>query len=94
VLPTISNLMGIEYDSRLLAGQDIFSDSPGLVIFQDRSFITEAGLYKYKEKKFEANTGYTVDENYISSVSNVIKGKIEASKKILDLDYYRKIFTK
>ena len=33
VMPTLSNLFGLEYDSRLLMGQDILSDAPGLVIF-------------------------------------------------------------
>ncbi|MDE6108220.1 MAG: LTA synthase family protein, partial [Oscillospiraceae bacterium] len=40
ILPTLSNLFGLEYDSRLLMGRDILSDSPGLVILSDRSFIT------------------------------------------------------
>lgn len=92
VLPTISNLMGLEYDSRLMMGTDIFSDSPGLVIFQDRSFITEAGIYMYKKKTFVPNEGYTVSQDYISSVSSVIAGRFEASRKILDLDYYRILF--
>ncbi len=92
VLPTISNLLGVEYDSRLLMGTDIFSDSPGLVIFQDRSFITDAGLYMYKKKTFVANEGYTEDKDYISAVNNLISGRFEASRKILDLDYYRILF--
>lgn len=94
VLPTISNLLGVEYDSRLLMGTDIFSDSPGLVIFQDRSFITDAGLYMYKKKTFVANEGYSEDKEYISSVTGLISGRIEASRKILDLDYYRVLFGK
>ena len=35
VLPTILNLFGVEFDSRLLMGKDIFSDSEPLVIFSD-----------------------------------------------------------
>ena len=30
IIPTLSNLFGLEYDSRLLAGRDILSDAPGL----------------------------------------------------------------
>ncbi|NLW11521.1 MAG: LTA synthase family protein, partial [Clostridiaceae bacterium] len=37
IIPTISNLLGLEYDSRLLMGRDIFSDTNPLVIFLDRS---------------------------------------------------------
>ena len=45
IIPTISNLMGLEFDSRLLMGVDIFSTSPPRVIFENRSFITEIGRY-------------------------------------------------
>ena len=45
IIPTLSNLLGLEYDSRLLMGRDIFSDSEPLVIFLNRSFITDKGRY-------------------------------------------------
>ena len=44
ILPTLSNLFGLEYDSRLLMGRDVFSQSPALVVLSDRSFITDLGL--------------------------------------------------
>ena len=37
VLPTLLNLFGIGYDSRLMMGQDILSDNPGVAIFSNRS---------------------------------------------------------
>ena len=43
ILPTLANLFGLEYDSRLLMGRDIFSDSEGFVIFRDRDWISERG---------------------------------------------------
>ena len=45
VLPTVLNLFGAEFDSRLLMGRDILSDSDPIVIFSDRSFITDKGRY-------------------------------------------------
>lgn len=33
VLPTLLNLFGIEYDSRLIIGKDILSDTEGLAMF-------------------------------------------------------------
>jgi lipoteichoic acid synthase len=38
IIPTIANLMGLDYDSRLYMGQDMFSDNQSLIIFVDRSF--------------------------------------------------------
>ena len=43
VLPTLLNLFGIDYDSRLLMGKDILSNSSPLVVFQNYSWITDKG---------------------------------------------------
>ena len=58
LLPTINNLMGIPYDSRLLMGTDIFSNTDPVVIFKDHSFITSVGRYDAKTKQFTYNDGY------------------------------------
>ena len=57
IIPTLSNLFGLEYDSRLLAGQDILSDAPGLVIFNDYSYLTELGRYNADTDTFTPNEG-------------------------------------
>lgn len=41
VLPTVLNLFGIEYDSRLIVGEDILSNSEGMAIFADYSWLTD-----------------------------------------------------
>lgn len=41
VLPTVLNLFGIEYDSRLIVGKDTLSDSEGMAIFADYSWLTD-----------------------------------------------------
>jgi phosphoglycerol transferase MdoB-like AlkP superfamily enzyme len=53
ILPTILNLFGIEYDSRLLMGKDILSDFEPLIIFSNRSFITTEG--KYNSNAYETS---------------------------------------
>ena len=45
ILPTMLNLLGAEYDSRLLAGTDVFSDQEGMAIFFSRSWITEQQIH-------------------------------------------------
>ncbi|MBO5413225.1 MAG: LTA synthase family protein, partial [Clostridia bacterium] len=54
VLPTVLNLFGFDYDSRLLMGRDIFSDSEPFVIFSNRSFILKNGRYNATTKRFES----------------------------------------
>lgn len=41
VLPTVLNLFGIEHDSRIIVGKDILSDSDGMAIFADYSWLAD-----------------------------------------------------
>ncbi len=41
LLPTMLNLFGVEFDSRLLMGRDLLSTASPLIIYSNRSFITE-----------------------------------------------------
>ncbi len=92
LLPTISNLFGLEYDSRLLMGRDFLSDAPSLVCFSNRSWITDYGRYDAATKTFTANEGVVIPENYVQTVSNVVSRKFTYSNLILKNDYYNKLF--
>ena len=92
ILPTVLNLFEIEFDSRLLIGRDILSDSEPLVIFSDRSFITDKGKYNAVTKEFIPNKGVEIEENYIEQINNIIYKKYQMSRLILENDYYSKIF--
>lgn len=96
LLPTMLNLFGVEFESRLLMGRDILSDSDSLVIYSNRSFITKYGKYEALTNKFEPfgelDEGFDVD-TYIRNINNVIYNKYQMSKLILDNDFYRKLWT-
>ncbi|WP_082687001.1 LTA synthase family protein [Bacillus sp. FJAT-27445] len=94
IIPTLSNLLGLEYDSRLLMGRDIFSRSEPLVMFVDKSFITEKGKYNSVTREFTPSGETDVDQDYIDMVSSVVQGKFHYSAKILETDFYRKVFSK
>lgn len=89
ILPTLSNLFGIPFDSRLLMGRDILSDDPGLVILSDSSFVTEQGTYSSKKDTFTPAQGVTVAEDYPKQVLQEVQDKFLYSSKILQRDYYR-----
>ncbi len=91
VLPTISNLMGLSYDSRLLAGRDMLSEEIGLVMFMDYSFLTD-------KVRYNATTGETIwaegmaeDDIYLNACMELVQNRFYYSAKILELDYYRLI---
>lgn len=89
IMPTLANLFGLEYDSRLLAGRDILSDAPGLVIFSNYSFITEQGKYDSTMDLFECWDGSAPDETYLDQALAEVQNRVAYSVAILDHDYYR-----
>lgn len=92
VLPTVLNLFGAEFDSRLLMGRDILSDSDPIVIFSDRSFITDKGRYNSLTEQFTPNEGVTIEEGYVDKINTIIYKKYQMSKLILENDYYKHVF--
>ncbi len=89
LLPTVSNLMGLSFDSRLLMGRDVFSDAPPLVIFADRSFRTEHGFYDARSGSFTASAGQSPDKEYIETMIQEVENRFAMSALILDYDVYR-----
>ena len=90
VLPTLLNLFGITYDSRLLIGRDILSDSMPLVIFSNRSFITDQCKYNSLTKEVtKIDENALCDQNYIEGISGIIYNKYKYSRLIIENDYYR-----
>lgn len=95
LLPTLSNLFGIEYDSRLYMGRDIFSDSMGLVIFKNKSWMTDYVAYNASTKKYT----YFVDkelipEGFTDYIKTDVSNRFTISKQILDNDYWSILFPK
>ncbi len=86
VLPTVYNLFGINYDSRLFAGTDILSTREGLAIFNERSWVSDNGKYFGFNNNFVSNK--EVDEDYIKNINNIMNNKISISKLIIKNNYY------
>lgn len=93
ILPTVLNLFNADYDSRLLMGKDILSDKEGLVIYNDRSWITSKGKYNSTTKVFTSFNG-EVSDSYVDEINTIVYNKFLMSKLILENDYYSKIIKK
>ena len=87
VIPTIYNLFGIDYDSRLFAGTDLLSDKDGLVILGNRSWITNKGKYNSSTNTFTGEA----DDEYIEYINNIIQNKVAFSKGIFTNNGYKYI---
>ncbi|SEF48084.1 Sulfatase [Eubacterium ruminantium] len=88
ILPTVSNLMGLPYDSRMMVGTDILSDSPALVLFNDRSFITDKCMYDANYDEVIPLGNVNVTDEYIENVQYVVRNKFNLAQSIVDYNYY------
>ena len=92
ILPTLSNLFDVEYDSRLMVGRDVFSEAEPIIFWADRSWITDKGSYNVSNKTFTPKAGVTVDEEYVSRINSIVKNKINFSKSVQKEDYFDYVY--
>lgn len=95
ILPTILNLWGFEYDSRMLAGTDVFSDGDHMAILIDKSVLTDKVWFNTDT----AEATYLVDqdelpEGYVEDLIQKVQTKFTISSEILNTAYYNFVFDK
>ena len=100
IVPTLSNLFGLTYDSRLLSGRDILDKSYNassaagsipLVILPTaggNSWATAAGIYEASTRTFTANPGITVGEEYVSAINDRVSLQYHYAQLLVTYDYY------
>jgi len=92
VLPTLLNLFGFEYDSRLYSGSDILSDSYGLAITSNQSFITDKIIYNSRyEKVYYLDENWEMPEGYLDAYIQIVKNRFSIASNILNTDFYAKL---
>lgn len=93
ILPTLLNLFGVEYDSRLLAGTDVLSSSPHIAVLSDKSFLTKDFRYDSAVEEAYPNDGTSaISEETISNYRLYVQNKFTLSTDILNDDYYSHVF--
>lgn len=89
ILPTLSNLFGLEFESRLFVGRDVFSEKEPLVFWPNRSWITNKGRYDGITDEFTPNPGVTVDDAYVKWINAEVVNKINFSYSVVRQNYLR-----
>jgi lipoteichoic acid synthase len=84
----VSNLFGLEYDSRLIIGQDALSDSQGLVMFANRSFITDDYSYNASNGVVTSFSGAEITDEELADMKAFVANKFTAADSITEYDYY------
>ena len=72
-------------------GKDILSSTPGLVFFQNKSWVSDYGTYYANIGKFVAKKDGEVPDSYVSNINKIVANRINMSKLIIENNYYAKI---
>lgn len=92
IVPTLCNLFGVEWDSRLYSGRDVFSDAPALVFWPDHSWKTDKGSWnasKSSGTEFTPAEGAEVTEDYLNGIRRSVSNKLNYAYSVLGLDYFK-----
>ena len=88
--PTVMNLFGLTYDSRLFTGQDMLSDSPGLVIFLNYDWISDTAYCGGNDKLFPRPADGVLPSNeYVQSMTKFVKLKASMGRKIQTRNFFK-----
>ena len=95
ILPTLLNLFGVDYDSRLLAGTDVLSSGIHMAVLSDTSFITKTFRFDAsRETVIPANEGVTIPDDLLDAYRLYVDNKFQMSSNIVNSDYYAHVFGK
>ena len=89
IVPTVANLMGIDFDPRFYMGNDYFApNKETMVIFANGDFLIEEGYYSNVEEKFYPFNDQQINDNQLNHYQILSKNKINVSSKILRNNYF------
>lgn len=106
IVPTLLNLFGFDYDSRLLSGRDVLASTfePGdvgtamnVVVFVDTGFgsswITSAGTFEASSGAFTLAEGVELEDEavYVAAVSDLARNRYNMARYVVQEDYYRHV---
>ena len=93
LLPTLCNLFGVEWDSRLYVGRDVLSDALPLVFFGNYDWKTELGHYNSSKGIFTpTDENAVIPEDYVKQISSIVRNRMTFSKSVLSHDYYTHVY--
>ena len=67
----------------------MLSEAPSLVVFSDRSFMTDDVIYNASNKKITSRDGAEISDEYISSMRSYVRALFQYSAGILNDDFFK-----
>ena len=95
ILPTLLNLFGVDFDSRLLAGTDVLSTGIHMAVLSDKSFLTKTFRYDAgSETVMPAHADASISDEMLDAYRLYVENKFQLSSNIVNSDYYAHVFDK
>lgn len=93
VLPTLLNLFGCEWDSRLLPGRDVFSDTMPIYFNTNYDWKTDLGTYYSSRGEFvSADESVTIPDGYVEAVRSYVSDRMTYMRGVLSSGYFNYLF--
>ena len=91
IVPTLSNLFGLDYDSRLFVGRDVFSDQGPLAFWPDGSWKTDRASYNAATGEYAA-VGSGEPYVDVMDIHDTVEKKIQYCDHVLSVDFFALLF--
>lgn len=89
ILPTLCNLFGVDFDSRLMVGRDVFSDAEPLAFNSFYDWKTDLGEYNNRTQEFiPADPDAEIPEGYVERIRQTVKNKVNYCRGVLQCDFF------
>ena len=93
ILPTLLNLFGLDFDSRLFPGRDVLSTAEPLYFDMNYDWKTDLGTYIAETDTFTpVSEDVEIPENYVEKIKRRVRNKINYCYGVLDNDFYSYVF--
>lgn len=91
ILPTLSNLFGVTYDSRMTIGRDVLGNEEAISLWPDYSWVTELGTYNASNHTFTPYEGAEIPEGYVDRISAIVTNKVKFSRIIQTTNFFTEL---
>ncbi len=91
ILPTLSNLFGVTYDSRMSVGRDVLGSEEAIALWPDYSWVTEKGSYLASSRTFTPAEGAQIPEGYVERINAIVTNKVKFSRMVQNAPFFTEL---
>ncbi len=91
ILPTLSNLFDVTYDSRMTIGRDVLGTEEAISLWPDYSWVTELGTYNASNRLFTPYEDVEIPEGYVDRICAIVTNKVKFSRIVQTTPFFAEL---